>query len=428
METAAQPDEIDLAAEPDFELGPVSVSPSTCRARSGVHEERLEPRVMQVLVVLSRQRGRTVTRDQLVDACWGGRVVSDDAVNRVIAQVRTVARAFGPATFVLETVPKVGFRLSAAEVAETPGGVGPAATTSAIRRAPGWRGAAWILLGGVAVLVVGALAWRTFSVGQAQSEQNGRVEVIRFEARQGDPELKRFSADVGDALVRTLTRAAIDTVPRVAAPGDGASATGAELRVAGSVDRQGDDFVANTQVLDRKTGLVLTSAEWRRPSASSVGFADYLALGVTAVLDCALEDRRQSRRAMDPAVLALYFNTCDAIVREGNSQRMLESGRRLVKAAPRLAIGQALYAIAQASAADDGDRTPAEAAALRAGARDSAALALKLDPQTPKAYLAIALSYPEGGNWLEREPNFLKAREVDPNLNPGRLSYVRMLL
>ena len=102
---------IDLAREADFQLGGLTVSPSACSTRGPAGERRVERKVMEVLLALTRRIGATVSRDQLIDACWGGRIVSDDAVNRAIAQVRNLARGFDPPPFVLETIPKVGFRL-----------------------------------------------------------------------------------------------------------------------------------------------------------------------------------------------------------------------------------------------------------------------------------------------------------------------------
>ncbi|MGZ6018730.1 MAG: winged helix-turn-helix domain-containing protein, partial [Phenylobacterium sp.] len=110
-----------LTREPDFRLGGLDVSPSTCRVRGDGVDQRVEPRVMEVLTVLVREAGRTVSRDQLIEACWEGRIVSDDAVNRVIAQVRALSRLLDPAPFVLETMPKVGVRLVPAEAAQGAG-------------------------------------------------------------------------------------------------------------------------------------------------------------------------------------------------------------------------------------------------------------------------------------------------------------------
>jgi DNA-binding winged helix-turn-helix (wHTH) protein/tetratricopeptide (TPR) repeat protein/TolB-like protein len=422
-ETTPKPE---LTSEPDFRLGGLEVCPSACRVRSAAADQRVEPRVMEVLVVLVRAQGRTVSREQLIDACWGGRIVSDDAIARTIAKVRALARLAEPAPFELETIPKVGFRLvgdrmSAAQDTGRPSRVPPA--DAAVGRSAPRRGrlAAVLLLLLIAV-AGGLLLWRPW---HPRPIQNGRVEVIRFQPRQADPELRRLSDGVGEALVRVLTRAGIDTVPEVGAQDDGSGGS-AELRITGFVDREDDQLVTAAQVVDRASGLVLVSIRMTRPVARAAGFAEVTANGVAAGLSCALEDRRQSGRRLEPRVLALYLNACDAVAREGNQARMLETTSRLVAAAPDLAIGHALYGIAQANIAYEAG-SPAQAEALRRRARESAARALRLDPRTPKAYLAIANSYPEGGSWLERERNLLKAREIDPNLNPGRLSYIEML-
>src|SRR6185369_2734794 len=120
----------------------------------------------------------------------------------------------------------------------------------------------------------------------------------------------------------------------------------AEFRIAGSVDREGDTYVVNSQILDRRSGLVLLSVRQERPTAAAAEFAEEAALGVSAGLYSALEDRKWANRRMDPAVFALYLNTCDAIIRDDSPARMVQAARRLVKAAPDLAIGHAMYAIA----------------------------------------------------------------------------------
>lgn len=66
---------------------------------------------MQVLVVLAAANGTILSRDDLIAACWDGRAVTDDAVNRVISRLRALARTFGG--FEVETITKVGYRLIA---------------------------------------------------------------------------------------------------------------------------------------------------------------------------------------------------------------------------------------------------------------------------------------------------------------------------
>jgi Tol biopolymer transport system component/DNA-binding winged helix-turn-helix (wHTH) protein len=102
---------IDLVGEADFSLGASRVSPSMREVvRAGFHE-MLEPRIMQVLVALYQANGRVVSRDELITRCWEGRIVGEDAINRAIGRLRRLSEADGGASFIIETIPRIGFRL-----------------------------------------------------------------------------------------------------------------------------------------------------------------------------------------------------------------------------------------------------------------------------------------------------------------------------
>ncbi|HEX4196156.1 MAG TPA: winged helix-turn-helix domain-containing protein [Caulobacteraceae bacterium] len=100
-----------LAREADFRLGGLKVRPSLCEVEAHGRRRRLEPRVMQVLVALARADGRVVSRDGLIESCWGGRIVSEDAINRCIGKLRRLAEAFDGG-YAIETVPRIGYRLN----------------------------------------------------------------------------------------------------------------------------------------------------------------------------------------------------------------------------------------------------------------------------------------------------------------------------
>ena len=75
----------ELAARPDFTLGLAAVSPSSRTIAGPGGTADVEPRVMQVLVVLAEAAGQVVTRGTLFDRCWGGVYVGDDSLNRRLA-------------------------------------------------------------------------------------------------------------------------------------------------------------------------------------------------------------------------------------------------------------------------------------------------------------------------------------------------------
>ena len=137
---------VDLAREPDFTLGNLQVRPSSREVEGGGEREVLEPRVMQVLVVLAQRRGQVVSRDQLIEACWAGRVVGEDAINRCIGKVRRLAEAQGG--FTVETIARVGYRLTVEAGEEQPP---PIPSPVKRRRVKEWKGTYWI---GVLIVVV----------------------------------------------------------------------------------------------------------------------------------------------------------------------------------------------------------------------------------------------------------------------------------
>lgn len=106
---------IDLARHADFALGSIRVHPSSRELVGPGGPIMVEPKVMQVLVVLADAGGRVVSRDELIEQCWAGRVVGEDAINRVIGKLRRVAEATDGA-FRIETVARAGHRL----LCETP--------------------------------------------------------------------------------------------------------------------------------------------------------------------------------------------------------------------------------------------------------------------------------------------------------------------
>jgi DNA-binding winged helix-turn-helix (wHTH) protein len=117
---AAPNAQIILAHEADFMLGPMRVSPSCREAMQSAFRYSLEPRVMQVLVALQRAHGAVVSRDDLIARCWNGRVVGDDAINRAIGQLRRLSKTDHGESFIVETVPRVGYRLCVSHIAAPP--------------------------------------------------------------------------------------------------------------------------------------------------------------------------------------------------------------------------------------------------------------------------------------------------------------------
>src|SRR5215831_295238 len=79
----------------------------------------LQPQVFDVLVHLIANRDRVVSKDDLIELVWGGRIVSDSALTSRINAARSAVEDSGKAQKFIRTMPRKGFRF-VAEVEERP--------------------------------------------------------------------------------------------------------------------------------------------------------------------------------------------------------------------------------------------------------------------------------------------------------------------
>lgn len=162
-----QMDRVVLANTRPFRLGGLEVHPATRQLVAGASAKTAEPRIMQVLVALAEHPGRIITRDELVERCWQGHIVGDDAVNRALSRVRQLASATDPPAFTVETIPRVGYRLIASD---TP------PTTARLHHPTGSFDRRAVMVGGTALVVT--------AVAIGSSELRKSVEPAPREARQ----------------------------------------------------------------------------------------------------------------------------------------------------------------------------------------------------------------------------------------------------
>ena len=73
----------------------------------------LEPQVFDVLTYLVRNRDRVVTRDDLLDAIWNGRIVSESTLTSRINAARRAIGDSGEEQRLIRTVARKGVRFVA---------------------------------------------------------------------------------------------------------------------------------------------------------------------------------------------------------------------------------------------------------------------------------------------------------------------------
>jgi DNA-binding winged helix-turn-helix (wHTH) protein/TolB-like protein/Tfp pilus assembly protein PilF len=410
---AAELDSIDLARAAAFALGPLKINPPTLEVTSGDRRDTLEPRIMQVLVALAARRDEVVSREDLITQCWDGRSVGDDAINRCIGRLRRLAEAEGG--FVIETIPRVGYRLkeigAPAAIAET---AEPAPEPRPTPKRPLWRH--WWVPIGVIVLIA---AVTSANLWLSHPEPLDRVAVLPLQPLGGGDNARVFGTALADQIVGVLNENQVQAVAQgeianLRRPGrdDAARKLGADFILDGTVQhtRQGLRVVVH---LDRASShATLWTATFEPPETGSdpAGLQNQVAARVVDVIKAAL----QAAVLRDDAAVAAFIKAKEYGREGGRAATSLrrDQMRIVVAHAPDFSLGRS--GLAWSSAALIQFAVPAEVADLRADARREAAKALELDPHNGEVYLALAALAP-AHDYGEQERQFRKGLEVQPD-------------
>ncbi len=325
--------EINLAREASFRLGAVRVDPPTCLVSWRQTEVRLEPRVMKVLVALGRAAGGILTRDDLIDRCWSGRLVSDDAVHRCIGALRKAAATFETAPFAIETIPRVGYRLletASPEPVDGPGsGAGPetaepAATSHHSPARPPRMGARLLATAVVVAAIVAVGSYLLFestppSMNDVQVTEPSKpsLGVVPFANLSADGEHEPFVDGLTEELVTKLGSVGGINVPgrassfQVKGKALSAPEIGKILNVRyvleGAVQREGDDVRVTAQLTDTETGYQVWSQVFDRTTQTVLAMQSEIARAVILSIPSLIGAEAQPQPYVDPRAHELFL-------------------------------------------------------------------------------------------------------------------------
>jgi DNA-binding winged helix-turn-helix (wHTH) protein len=86
------------------------LDPDRRELRSGATVVAMEPQAFDLLVHLIRHREHVVSRDELIEQIWGGRIVSESALSTRINAVRSAIGDSGTEQRLIKTLPRKGVR------------------------------------------------------------------------------------------------------------------------------------------------------------------------------------------------------------------------------------------------------------------------------------------------------------------------------
>src|SRR5450755_2169472 len=96
-----------------YQFGPFELDLATVELRNGDKACCLEPQVFALLALLVENRERLVSKDEIIDKVWDGRVVSDAAVASRVKSVRQAVGDTGKSQRFIRTIHGQGYRFVA---------------------------------------------------------------------------------------------------------------------------------------------------------------------------------------------------------------------------------------------------------------------------------------------------------------------------
>lgn len=106
-------------------LGALQVDPSRNLITNDAASWSIEPRIMDLLVLLAAHPGEVMSREALIEQVWKVEYGADESLTRAISQLRKTFRDAGETAELIETIPKRGYRLTVAPEPVSPGRPGP---------------------------------------------------------------------------------------------------------------------------------------------------------------------------------------------------------------------------------------------------------------------------------------------------------------
>jgi TolB-like protein/DNA-binding winged helix-turn-helix (wHTH) protein/Flp pilus assembly protein TadD len=397
-----------------FRLDELRIDPLTGEVAGPGGSEKLDPKVMGVLVHMAQHAGEVVSREDLLAQLWPHTVVTDDALTRCIYELRRhLSHAGGDERYreLLETLPKRGYRLN-----------GKITFLQPKHRATAIAIAAAVLVAAiVALLVVGK---QVAPVSPTAAKQDS-IAVLPFLDMSAESDQRYFSDGVTEEILNRLSQSenlrvisrtssfalrdeTLD-VPRI----------GAKLNVSyvleGSVRKSGDRLRITAQLIDVSTNSHVWSETYDRGIGDLFAVQDEIASSVAAALQVTLAGSKARARipenidAYEQFLQGQFFYNRRA---PGDIDRSVQYYKEAVALDPRYARAWAALSGAYSLLASGEDLPRQDMRELQG---EAARRAVEIDPMLAVAHARLSQFYSHIGERAKADEEFRAAAALDPD-------------
>lgn len=434
----AQTFSADAMARTRIQIGEWWADPATNELGRASETLRIEPKAMEVLMVLANRPGGVVSREELLSLVWPGVVVGDEVLTQSIIKLR---RALGdnPRTpAYIETISKRGYRLIAPV-----GHVGAAPATRAEEQIisppqtsvrPRDRMLPLALVAGVAFALLAAVVYFYPSlrhpalvvltdpdapnVWDAPNTALVTVTVLPFEWLGATDERAYLARGISAELMTDLSRiSGLRVIGASRAKPGTPTDRNARYLVSGSVQREAETLRVNVYLIDARTTEQLWSERFERPFRDLFAVQDEIIRRLVEKLPGRVSDAERQRlakrytRSLEAYEYFLRGQALFMVRRTEDNEEARSHFRKAIELDPKFARAYASLAMTHAMdyrLQPSGDSSPSLVRAF-----ELAETARLIDPDIPEIHWALGFVHVQSRRHDKAIESLRKALELD---------------
>lgn len=429
---------------PCYEFGPFRLDVSERLLSRDGEPVPVTGKVFELLVLLIRNRGHALSKDELMSKLWPDTIVEENNLTVNMSALRKALSDDSTHPQYIETVPRRGYRF-VAEVKESHNGavLPPKAiaarilTETAISNAPvnasypGESGLKWvqrhrIVVGAVLLLFISLAGIIVFRLSRPQPPIES-LAVLPFANGGTDPQAQYLSEGITESLVNKLSQLpglrvkARSAMPRYQGREMNPQQIGRELGVqavlTGSVAQRGDSLVVQAELVRVSDGAQIWGDHYNLEPTNVLVVQEEVARKIAEASNLKLTRAEQgylARRETENIEAYNLYLKGRYHERRFTAQEVgigIDYFKKAIEKDPGYALAYAGLADSYVALGTYYTLPPGEAFAQ---ARQAATRALELDQNLAEAYVSLAMvQYCYDWDWLNYEKNYRRARELN---------------
>ena len=419
-----------------YEFGPFRLEPAERKLLRGSEIVELTPKAFDTLLLLVRNSGCLLDKDELISRVWPETFVEEGSLSNNIFVLR---KALGENPAYIETVPRRGYRFvgavrqlphaAPAHLEKPPEtGAHDIPSLSAEARRP-WPSRAGLVIAAVSLLASLASAGWFYRRAGRGGETIDSLAVLPFVNANADPNTEYLSDGITESLINSLSQLpnlkvmSRDSAFRYKGKETDAQTVGRELGVRaifkGRVTQRGDTLNISAELINARDSSHIWGQQYDRKLADMVVLREEIAREMASALRVRLtgaEEKRLTRSyTANPEAYQDYLKGrywLNKSTDEGFNKGT-EYFRQAIAKDPTYALAYSGLSDCYSSLAEFG-LVPAKEGYLRA--KDAALKALELDDTLAEAHGSLALiksSY--DWDWSGADKEIRRAIELNPS-------------